>query len=213
MLNGIILHMSETNERTLDSYNTHLQEYIDGTPHEVSSEFKLWIDKAINLLPSSSKVLEIGSAFGRDATYIESKGLSVARTDAAQSFVDYLNENGQSAKLFNVVTDDIEGSFSMIFANAVFLHLKPDELKQALAKVHGALDKGGILAFSVKRGNGSGWSDAKLGAPRFFQYWETASLLELLEDNKFNVVWSSDETEGYRDSDPIKWIHIIAEPI
>lgn len=36
--------------------------------------------------------LEIGSAFGRDAGYLERKGHSVECTDATQAFVDLLNK-------------------------------------------------------------------------------------------------------------------------
>ncbi len=204
-LSGIISDMSETNKRTLDSYNAHLQEYIDGTPHKVSQEFRFWIDEAIGILPPGSEVLEIGSAFGRDAAYMENKGLSVVRTDAAQSFVDYLNDNGQPARLLNVVTDEIEGSYDMVFASAVLLHLTPEELSTALENIHSALKETGILAFSVKRGSGSEWSDAKLGAPRFFQYWEPEPLREVLRDNGFTVDWSSGETDE-------KWLRIIAKP-
>ena len=196
--------MSDTNERTLDSYNEHLQEYIDGTPHEVSSEFKLWVDEAISRLPAGGSVLEIGSAFGRDANYIENKGFEVTRTDAAKSFVDYLNEAGKQAELLNIVTGDVKGSFDMVFANAVLLHFAPDELNIALKKIHPALNERGVMAFSVKRGEGSEWSDAKLGAPRFFQYWELNHLTETLETNGFAVDWSNEGT---------KWLHIIAKPI
>ncbi len=121
--------MSETNERTLKSYNNHLQEYIDGTPHEVESDasIKAWIDKALSMLPENGVILEIGSGFGRDADYIEQAGFKVVRTEAAHSFVDYLNKNKKGAIELNVITDEIEGEYDMVFANAVLLHLTPDE--------------------------------------------------------------------------------------
>ncbi len=199
--------MSETNERTLKSYNNHLQEYIDGTPHEVESDasIKAWIDKALSMLPENGVILEIGSGFGRDADYIEQAGFKVVRTEAAHSFVDYLNKNKKGAIELNVITDEIEGEYDMVFANAVLLHLTPDELEIALGKIHNAINGAGILAFSMKRGKGSEWSDAKLGAPRFFQYWELKPLAQVLKKSDFNISWFSGETDE-------KWLHIIAKP-
>lgn len=197
--------MSETNEQTLDSYNNYLQEYIDGTPHEVSGGQKIWIDTALAKLPSNARILEIGSGFGRDADYMESKGFAVARTDAAQSFVGYMNQNGKNTELLNVITDEIEGSFDMIFANAVLLHLTPEELNATLGKIRLALRREGILTFTMKRGSGSEWSEAKIGAPRFFQYWEQKPLIQILEESGFIISWSSAKTDE-------KWLHIIAKP-
>ncbi len=34
----------------------------------------------------------------------------------------------------------------------------------------------GVLAFTVKEGDGAAWSDAKLGLPRHFTYWRAPAV-------------------------------------
>jgi hypothetical protein len=36
----------------------------------------------------------------------------------------------------------------------------------------------GVLAFTVKEGDGAAWSDAKLGLPRHFTYWRAQAVRE-----------------------------------
>ena len=37
--------MSETNSRTIESYNSRAQEYINGSPQETSGYVKSWLDE------------------------------------------------------------------------------------------------------------------------------------------------------------------------
>jgi SAM-dependent methyltransferase len=92
----------DENEITLQSYNQHIKEYVAGTPKSViHGMFKDWIDRALANISKGSSVLELGSGFGRDADYIESKGYKVVRTDAAQGFVDLLKKQGHEALSLN----------------------------------------------------------------------------------------------------------------
>ena len=52
--------MSDTNKTTIQSYNEHIQDYIDGTPQEVSGSVKLWIDASLDGLSLDARILEIG---------------------------------------------------------------------------------------------------------------------------------------------------------
>jgi len=176
------------NTLTLRSYEAAVQEYINGTAAEVSGSFKNWIDQILALLPSNAQIIEIGSGFGRDANYIESFGFKIERTDATESFVIFLQKQGNSAHKFNILTDAFYAQYDLVFANAVFLHFTPEELELALIKVHNALKNNGILAFSVKKGEGEEWTTAKLGKPRYFCYWEESKMFALLKRIEFEVV-------------------------
>ena len=196
--------MTDENRRTLAAYQGHAQAYIDGTPHNVEGFVKVWIDKVLARLPKESVILELGSAFGRDADYIERAGYKVERTDAAGSFVDLLKRQGHEARLLNVLTDDPGGPYGLVFANAVLLHFTIDEFRMVLKKIYAGLAPGGIFAFSVKRGKGSEWSEAKLGAPRFFQYWEKTDLEQALSASGFSAAEITAEESK-------KWLHVIAK--
>ena len=67
-------NFASNNDVTLQSYDSRVNEYQGGTVNQVSGVFKNWIDETLHLLQPGAKILEIGSALGRDAHYIESFG-------------------------------------------------------------------------------------------------------------------------------------------
>ena len=180
--------MTESNSITLRSYALGIHEYVAGTPAEVGDSFKRWIDKTLTHLSKEVRILEIGSGFGRDARYIESQGYSVERTDATEGFVHLLEQEGHSARLFNVLTQDFNVSYDHIFANAVFLHFTRLELEKVLEKIWMSLSRDGFLAFSVKKGDGEEWTSAKVGHPRYFCYWQKSNITLLLESKSFEII-------------------------
>lgn len=194
-----------SNQQTIDSYNQHVKEYINGTPQEVNGDVKVWVDDALGRIPTGGSVLELGSAFGRDADYIAAKGYNVQPTDATASFVELLQEKGHNARLLNAITDDFGGPYDMVFANAVLLHFTADETATVLAKAFNSLNPGGVLAFTVKKGNGEEWSEAKLNAPRYFHYWQQADLQNALEQAGFKDINISDGT-----TKNAEWLQVIA---
>lgn len=176
------------NEITIQSYNANADAYASGTPFQVSGGFKPWIDATVALLPTGARIIEIGSGCGRDAVYIESQGFKVERTDAAQAFVTLLQEQGYNAHTFNILIDDFDALYDLVYAAGVFLHVTPPEFTQALIKIHSSLTHRGILSFSVKTGIGQEWETKKLGSPRYFCYWKQESLAKLLCTTGFEIV-------------------------
>lgn len=182
-----------SNRMTLQSYELGAQQYIDHTTAQVSDGFKDWIDATLAYLPPNAAIIEIGSAFGRDANYIESFGFQVERTDATAAFVAFLQQGGYSACLFNILIDDFSKPYDLVFANAVFLHFTPQELEKTLGKIQAALKTDGILSFSVKKGEGEEWTDAKLGHPRYFCYWNREKIVSLLQKAGVRVIFVSED--------------------
>lgn len=180
--------MSQENSTTIQSYEQHLQDYINGTPAQASDVVKAWIDRSINGLPQDAAILELGSAFGRDAAYMQSKGHTVQCTDAVTGFVDHLNKSGFSARHFNAITDKLVGPYDLLFANAVLLHFTRSETEQVLVKIYNALKENGRFAFTVKQGHGESWSEAKINAPRYFCYWQADDLNALLTKIGFKSI-------------------------
>ena len=189
--------MNDSNLQTLRSYEERVQAYIDGTSSIVAAAAKDWIDAALLGLPADAKCLELGSAFGRDAAYIASKGFDIECTDAVPGFVAELRARGFKARGFNALTDDLADRYDLIFANAVMLHFDAREFLFVLKKMTRALTSGGRFAFSLKRGKGEGWSKEKIGAPRFFCYWEPEALQPILRDAGF-AGWSLNEAHTER---------------
>lgn len=199
------------NQETIQVYNEHFEEYIDATPKEVVGDVKEWIDKSLALLPQGASVLELGSGFGRDADYIESKGFSVARTEASESFVEFMRQHGHEARLMNAITDEYGGPYDMVFADAVLLHFTPEETQQVLKKAHATLKPNGVLSIRVKEGEGAEWDNGALGGtPRFYYYWRQDELRELLERSGF-AIHAFDV--GHSKFNKFSWLQVVAKKV
>ncbi|MFD2235114.1 methyltransferase domain-containing protein [Phaeospirillum tilakii] len=199
--------MDDVNGATLDSYEQHVAEYVGGTPGAVSGEVRDWIGAALEGLAPTARLVEIGSGFGRDAAYIQGKGYRIETTDAAESFVAELRRRGFAARRFDLRRDRLEPGQDLILANAVLHHFPRGQLGAILGQLAGALAPGGRLAFSLKRGTGEEWSSAKLGAPRFFCYWEPEQLAPLLAAAGF-ADWDIVEANTKRAH--AAWLYLIA---
>ncbi len=171
--------MQNDNTVTLQSYQDKTDEYINGTPA---------IDECIKLTPKDTKTLEIGSGFGRDADYFRERGVTIECSDAVPNFVELLQQKGFHARLLNVLTDSIPDKYGLIFADAVLLHFSAQEVKVVIEKVYAALESGGIFAFRIKQGDGEEWTEAKLGAPRYFRYWQSQDIRLVAEAAGFEWV-------------------------
>jgi SAM-dependent methyltransferase len=199
--------MSGSNSRTLRSYEERVQEYIDGTSQSVGGAAKDWIEAALSGLPTEARLIELGSAFGRDAAYIASKGFDVECTDAVPGFVSHLQARGFKARQFNALIDNLADRYDLILANAVMLHFNRDEFAAVLGKLLGSLKAGGRFAFSLKKGSGESWSEEKIGAPRFFRYWEQQDLASVLRKAGF-AEWSI--TDAQTERAHAEWLFVIA---
>ncbi|RWD43445.1 hypothetical protein [Mesorhizobium sp.] len=76
-----------------------------------------------------------------------------------------------------------------------------------LKKLRATLNEGGRLAISLKRGDGEEWSDAKLGAPRYFCYWQPDRLEPVLRTAGFSG-WTI--KEEMTDCAHAAWLYVIA---
>lgn len=196
-----------SNEQTLSVYQDHFQNYIDGTVQVTAEDsFQgVWIKSVLDRIPKKASILEIGSAFGRDASFIQQNGYeNIDLTDAFQASVDYLQTQGFDARLLNVLTDELSGEYDLIFASAVFLHFNDEELKHVVSKLKHHVSATGYLAFSVKQGEGEEWTDKKMGAPRYFYYWTANRILSLLHTAGYDEV-------DVRETDDKKWLHITVQ--
>ena len=161
--------MTDPNDATLAAYQSRVPEYLRGSPSP-PPELIAFLDRFASLA-GPGPVLEIGSGPGRDADYLEARGVRVIRSDATPAFVGLLRDAGHDARLLDVRTDPLDGPYQGIFANAVLLHLSRDQFEDLLRRARAATAPGGVLAFTLKEGDGEAWTEQKLGLPRHFTYW------------------------------------------
>jgi len=171
--------MNTQNSQTLVAYAEHVPEYLASTSPVLPPALTEWLDTVV-ACRVHSRILEIGSGPGVIADHLIEKGHLVDPSDATTAFVEHLRTRGHDARLFNVLTDPVPTGYDVILANAVFLHLTRHQLADVLGRLQAALSPGGRLAFTVKQGDGEEWSTAKLGAPRYFCYWQRDPMRDLV---------------------------------
>ena len=189
--NSQVFVQSDENKKTLEVYENHVQDYISATRQEASGELAQWMSDAVNGLPKTADMFEIGSAFGRDAKFIESLGYKIQTSDVAEGFVEKLKESGFEPIKFNLATDTFPKSYDLIFANAVLLHFTPTEMQQSLAKIGNSLKSNGKFVFSLKQGSGEEWSSHKMNDERYFKYWDEEDIRKVLEEVGFSAITTS----------------------
>ena len=180
--------MQNANKKTIQSYESSINEYIQNTPIKHGAVVEDWINKSIQALNPDAKILEIGSAHGRDAKIIEEKGFYVEKTDATKGFVDILQKDDPKARILNIITDNLDSTYDLIIANAVFLHFDNKDMQSSTTKVYSALNPGGVFSLTLKQGEGEAWQDNKGMAPRYFNYWSKDDIVELLVATGFTDV-------------------------
>ena len=195
--------MSVSNQDTIKAYDGGVERYIDGTIGVTSGFQKDWLDRVFADIPVDASILEIGSAFGRDAHYLSSKGYALELTDGSAGFVDYLRSEGFDVQLLNIVKDRPAKKYDTILACGVFLHFTDEDFQQAVSNVRISLRDGGRFAFSVKLGDGDDWSDEKMGVPRYFHYYQPDELERALARAEMSIV----DMQVYED----RWICVISQ--
>lgn len=138
-----------------------------------------YLDRFAHLV-GSGHVLELGSGPGWDALHLEARGLRVTRSDATPAFLTLLRAAGHEARVLDVRIDDLGGPYDGILADAILLHLDRPQLDDVVVRARDAVLDNGILGFTVKEGDGDGWTTAKLGRPRHFTYWRELGLRDAL---------------------------------
>ncbi len=198
---------SSTNERTVAAYEAKAEVYRQS----LSDEWPSWMvelhDETVARLRPGATVLEIGSATGAAVRVFREQGIRVQPTDVTDAFLRMMRGDGLEPWRLDILHDEITGSWDAILALAVFLHFRREELGPVLERVRRGLAPGGLLAFTVKDGDGEGWSDHKLGLPRWFTFWRADVLRSFLEDLRWDVEWLEHRT-GARDD----WLVVIARP-
>lgn len=191
----------DSNLKTLETYQRHFDRYIKNSASVTTGFWKQWFEYILSDIDKTARILEIGSASGRDAEFIRGKGYTnLLATDAFDAAIDELSKKGFQAKKFNILTDEIDGTYNLVIAGGVFLHFTETELSSAINKIktHLSVDNG-LLAFSVKIGQGEEWSSHKMDAPRYFHYWLQDELVQFVEENGYKTV-------DVRQTDDGKWL-------
>lgn len=204
--------MQDPNARTLHAYAQHVEDYLKHTPAGYTDKHEpllRWLDSIAEHSPQNAHAFEVGSATGREAHYLRSKGLRVQCSDAIQGFVDHLRQIGeQDAILFNLLEDKLPpNGYDVVVANAVLPHFTRDGVSTALKTAYDGIKPGGVFAFSVKQGDGDMWVEEKFGQKRYIHYWQPDHLYDFAISHDYEVLFLENGTVG--DIPTHIWINVI----
>ncbi|WP_168207635.1 NUDIX domain-containing protein [Microlunatus elymi] len=192
------------NDITLQTYHRAADRYAERTPGPSADVRIPFLDRIVELVPGG-RVLEFGSGPGRDAAYLESRGLQVQRSDAAPAFVELMRRDGHPATIIDARSDDLGGPWDAVLANAVLLHLSRTDFAEVVGRVLAAVRPGGIFAFTLKEGDGEAWTEQKLDLPRWFVYWREPALRAMVKGRGWTIR-SLEHRPGRFDD----WLQVIA---
>lgn len=204
--------MGELNDETIATYRENFDKYAERTPSTVKDEFALWLDMFIHTLPKNPKILELGSATGRDAMYLQERGAHIHCTDVIPEALEKLSQKGFETSQYDFRDAPAQSwldTYDGVLANAVLLHANPDQLEQAFTNIHAILKSDGLLAFSLKEGSGQATTTVKMEAPRTFYYYTQDQVESMLAKHHFSVMYKNIITSEIKES----WLHFIARRI
>ncbi len=197
--------MSIQNKQTLEVYQKVARGYLKSTKlandiykenaERSKKELHDFINKTFKDLPKGSKVLEVGSADGENAKYIQKLGFDVTPSDIADDFLNAIKRNGLSPIKFNLLEDDFKDMYQAIFCWRVFVHFTKKDSLKALKRSYNALENNGIFILSVINREckkvDSEWMDFPdvyhLGENRYFNYYSKEEMDKIISKTNFKI--------------------------
>jgi len=201
--------------KTIRAYDD-TKTYEDGTRLLVP---EVELNEFAAMLQPGAVLLDAGCAFGRDTEYLKAKGFIIQGIDLSPALVARARELVPDTD-FEVKdvreTGFADDQFDGIWCNATLLHLKDKDIAAALAEFKRILKPSGILAVSLKKGEGTQQfvENFSSKSERFFNFQTHETfLLQLQQAGLEEVSWHYlNERERYgQDKRDLDWLYSFAK--
>lgn len=160
--------------RTLGVYDRMVDDYIAAT----EGDEPYGLDRFLAMVAPGARLLDLGCGTGQHAHLMARAGHAVLGVDGSPQMVARArSQPGVEAQV--ALFDDIGtlGVFGGVWASFSLLHAAKADFPRHLSAVRNALEDGGVLGLSMKKGTGEGTD--RLG--RFYAYYSEVELHGLLE--------------------------------
>lgn len=176
-------------------YNNNAKDLYEKTIgidlHEIYDVFESY-------LKIGDKILDVGFGSGRDSLYFNEKNYDVVSIDFAKEVVT----RGKSLLNNEVLLVDVEDirythEFDGVWASAILLHYKEENILDILSRLADALKENGVLYISFKYGEGEATRNN-----RFFNDFNEEKLEALLgkQDRfKLDKIWKTQDARPSRE--------------
>jgi len=184
--------MDEYKKTTIDSYDKTVDKYIKSVK-KLISEDKLSI--FTSRLTKGAKILDLGCGPGLHSKRFFDEGYNVTGIDLSEEMIKSAKKKVPDSDflVMDVTSLDFEDEvFDGIWANAIYLHLKKNEIHTALGEAYRILKKDGIFFVALKQGKGESFDvDKRYGVKKFFAYYGKEELEKILESVGFSIMESN----------------------
>ncbi len=175
-----MMHFTDTLVKTYEKY---AHERASRSPDEFKGKER---SEFLKLLKAEDRetLLEIGCGHGRDAEFFQSQGFRVLAVDNAPTMAKLTAEKGVPARVLNCYDlDEINERFDAVYTMNCLLHIPKRNFDRVLGLISGRLNENGLMYLGI-------WGDEDFEGiwkhdiyepKRFFSFWKTEALLEILQ--------------------------------
>lgn len=194
-------------DKTINYYNQNANDYSRDT---IDVNFTKTQEIFLSMFPIKSLILDFGCGSGRDSLAFIKRGYQVEAIDGSIKLCEIASKL-TGIKVKNSLFQDLDeiDKYDGIWACSSILHLKKDELKTVISKMHKALKENGIIYTSFKYGTFEGYRNG-----RYFIDFKEDSFKRFMSDVhglKIIKLWLSDDVRVGREDE--KWLNIIMQRI
>lgn len=181
---------SASNTSTLVGYEGCADDYAETTAPKPEADDQPALVELLKAVPSGSRLLEIGSGPGWDADWLEERGLTIGRTDGAESFVQLQASRGRQAERLDVILDPLGGPYDGVIALHVLQHVERELLPSVFAGIAEAIRAGGVFLLALREGEGESAEIGSKGNEYYVALWPRAEIIAALAGLGFDLLWS-----------------------
>lgn len=202
-----------TDDDTIATYQSVADEYRER--HDDRSVVADLVERFLDEVTDATdgdpgRVADVGCGPGWESATFAERGHDVLGVDLTPAFLRAAREEAPAGafvrmdmRRLGIADDALDG----LWACASFLHVPREDAPDTLAEFHRAMRPGGVLALSVKHGDGERTGSTYDGDGRQFTLYRPGELRELVEEVGFTVE-SVDADVSPADADG--WIWLIA---
>jgi SAM-dependent methyltransferase len=189
-------------------YDTNAESYARTTAEMFDLE---WLDRFISHVRPGGRILDAGSAGGRDSSWFVARGFEVKGIDISPSLISIAMRavpNAHFAVMDLTRLDFPDSYFDGIWCSCVLLHVPRSEAPATIRGMAEKLRPGGVIYILVKEGAREGLEeDARYNnGIKFSSYFEVQEIHQMLVDAGLEIVLISDthqRVDDYRASERI----------
>ncbi len=165
------------------SYEKYAHERASHSPDEFKEQER---SEFLQFLKHEGRgtLLEIGCGHGQDAQFFQAQGFQVLAVDNTPTMVKLTAEKGVPAQVLDCYDlDEISERFDAVYTMNCLLHIPKQDFDQVLRLISERLNENGLMYLGIwgDQDFEGIWEQDIYEPKRFFSFWKTKALLEVLQ--------------------------------